>query len=78
MREPKTVAAIVNALRQVHGDDIARSVERRLSLAALIDALLSLAAEKQRRDQTDHPSALRRRFHRQTGFWSCLASEIFL
>ena len=41
MRDPNTVAAIVNALRQVHGDDIARiMLNDGLSLAALIDALL--------------------------------------
>ncbi len=42
MRDPKTVAAIVNALRQVHGDDLARvMLNDGLSLAALIDAVLS-------------------------------------
>jgi len=41
MRDPNTVAAIVNALRQVYGDDIARvSLNDGLSLAALIDVLL--------------------------------------
>jgi hypothetical protein len=41
MRDPNTVAAIVNALRQVHGDDIARvMLNDGLSLAALIDAVL--------------------------------------
>ena len=41
MRDPNTVAAIVNALRQVHGDDLARvMLNDGLSLAALIDALL--------------------------------------
>ena len=41
MRDPETVAAIFNALRQVHGDDIARvMLNDGLSLAALIDALL--------------------------------------
>ena len=41
MRDPNTVAGIVNALRQVHGDDIARVLlNDGLSLAALIDALL--------------------------------------
>jgi hypothetical protein len=41
MRGPNTVAAIVNALRQVHGDDIARvMLNDGLSLAVLIDALL--------------------------------------
>jgi hypothetical protein len=41
MRDPNTVAAIVNALRQVHGDDIARvMMNDGSSLAALIDALL--------------------------------------
>jgi hypothetical protein len=41
MRDPNTVAGIVNALRQVHGDDIARvMLNDGLSLAALIDALL--------------------------------------
>jgi hypothetical protein len=40
MRDPNTVAAIVNALRQVHGDDLARvMLNDGLSLAALIDAL---------------------------------------
>ena len=41
MRDPNTVAAIVSALRQVHGDDITRvMLNDGLSLAALIDALL--------------------------------------
>ena len=41
MDDPNTVAAIVTALRQVHGDDIARDMlNDGLSLAALIDALL--------------------------------------
>jgi hypothetical protein len=41
MRDPNTVAAIVNVLRQVHGDDLARvMLNDGLSLAALIDALL--------------------------------------
>ena len=40
MRDPNTVAEIVNALRQVHGDDLARvMLNDGLSLAALIDAL---------------------------------------
>ena len=41
MRDPDTVAGIVNALRQVYGDDIARvMLNNGISLAALIDALL--------------------------------------
>jgi hypothetical protein len=41
MRDPNTVAGIVNVLRQVQGDDIARvMLNDGLSLAALIDALL--------------------------------------
>lgn len=41
MRDPNTVAVIVNALRLVHGDDLARvMLNDGLSLAALIDALL--------------------------------------
>ena len=41
MRDPNTVAVIVNALRQVHGDDLARvMLNDGLSLDALIDALL--------------------------------------
>ena len=41
MRDPNTVAAVVNALRLVHGDDLARvMLNDGLSLAALIDALL--------------------------------------
>ena len=41
MRDPNTVAVIVNALRQVHGDDLARvMLNDGLSLAALLDALL--------------------------------------
>jgi hypothetical protein len=42
MRDPNTVAGIVNALRQVYGDDIARTMlNDGLSLAVLIDTLLS-------------------------------------
>jgi hypothetical protein len=41
MRDPDTVAAIVNALRQVHDDDLARvMLNDGFSLAILIDALL--------------------------------------
>ena len=41
MRDPNSVAVIVNVLRQVHGDDLARAMlSDGLSLAALIDALL--------------------------------------
>jgi len=41
MRDPNTVAGIINALRQVHGNDIARiMLNDGLSLAALIDAVL--------------------------------------
>ena len=41
MRDPNTVAAIVNALRLVHGDDLARvMLNDGFSLAILIDALL--------------------------------------
>jgi hypothetical protein len=41
MRDPDTVARIVSALRQVHGDGVARLLlNDGLSLAALIDALL--------------------------------------
>ena len=41
MRDPQTVAAIVSALRQVHGDDTARvMLTNGTTLAALIDALL--------------------------------------
>jgi hypothetical protein len=40
MRDPNTVAAIVNTLRQVHGDDLARvMLNDGISLAVLIDAL---------------------------------------
>ncbi|MCP4617501.1 MAG: hypothetical protein GY844_13835 [Bradyrhizobium sp.] len=41
MRDPHTVAAIVEALRQVHGDDTARvMLTKGTTLAAMIDALL--------------------------------------
>ena len=41
MRDPETVAAIIHAVRQVHGDDIARvMVDDGVTLALLIDALL--------------------------------------
>jgi hypothetical protein len=41
MRDPNTVAVIVNVLRQVHGDDLARvMLKDGLSLAALLDSLL--------------------------------------
>jgi alkyl sulfatase BDS1-like metallo-beta-lactamase superfamily hydrolase len=41
MRDPDTVAAIVNVLRQVHGDDLARvMLNDGVSLAVLIDTLL--------------------------------------
>ena len=42
MRDPKTVAAIVGSLRQVHGDDLARTMlNEGVSLAVVIDALSS-------------------------------------
>src|SRR6476620_4991526 len=41
MRDPSTVAAVVSVLRQVHGDDLARTMlNDGVSLAVLIDALL--------------------------------------
>ena len=41
MRDPHTVAAIVQALKYAHGDDIARAMlANGTTLAALIDALL--------------------------------------
>jgi hypothetical protein len=41
MRDPNTVAVIVNVLRQVHGDDLARvMLKEGFSLALLLDALL--------------------------------------
>lgn len=41
MRDPKTVAAIVGALRHVHGDETARAMlTNGTTLAAMIDALL--------------------------------------
>lgn len=41
MRDPSTVEEIVKALRQVHGDDVARVLlNDGLSFAVLIDALL--------------------------------------
>ena len=41
MRDPHTVAAIVGALRRVHGDDTARAMlTNGTTLAVLIDALL--------------------------------------
>ena len=40
MRDPSTVAAVVSALRQAHGDDLARTMlNDGVSLAVLIDAL---------------------------------------
>ena len=43
MRDPNTGAGIISALRQVHGDDIARiMLNEVLSLADLIDAVLCL------------------------------------
>jgi hypothetical protein len=41
MRDPSAVATIVGALRQVHGDDLARvMLQDGMTLAVLIDALL--------------------------------------
>lgn len=41
MRDPNSVSAIVNILRQGYGDDLARVLSNNgLSLAALIDVLL--------------------------------------
>jgi len=48
MHDPNAVAGIVSALRQVHGDDIARVLlNNGLSLAALIDALLRSSLKNQ-------------------------------
>ena len=42
MRDPQTVAAIVSALRHVHGDDTTRAMlTNGTTLAAMIDALLN-------------------------------------
>jgi hypothetical protein len=42
MRDPPAVAAIVDALRRAHGDDVAREMMRDgMTLAVLIDALLA-------------------------------------
>ena len=41
LKDPHTVAAVVHALRRVHGDPVARyMITKGMSLAALIDALL--------------------------------------
>ena len=57
MRDPSTVAMIVNVLRQAHDDDLARvMLNDGFSLAILI-AALALAAEKPRRNKIDHASA---------------------
>jgi hypothetical protein len=49
MRDPNTVAAIVNVLRQVHDDDLARvMLNDGFSLAILIDALLRSPLKKNR------------------------------
>ncbi|MEA3089870.1 MAG: hypothetical protein QOJ04_1212 [Caballeronia sp.] len=57
MRDPNTVAAIGNVLRQVHGDDLARvMLNDGLSLAA-DRRFVALAAEKTRRGQIDRASA---------------------
>ena len=40
MRDPSAVAAIVEALRQVHGDAAARLMLQGMTLEALIEALL--------------------------------------
>lgn len=41
MRDPHTVAAVIGALRRVHGDDTARTMlTKGTTLAVLIDALL--------------------------------------
>ncbi|MFL5238073.1 MAG: hypothetical protein ACJ8EL_10805 [Rhizomicrobium sp.] len=42
LRNPDAIAALVSALRLVHGDEVARTMLlQRMSLAALIDAMLS-------------------------------------
>ena len=49
MRDPSTVAAVVSILRQVYGDDLARTMlNDGLSLAVLIDA--SLRSSMKNRD----------------------------
>ena len=58
MRDPSTVAMIVNVLRQAHDDDLARvMLNDGFSLAILIDCPVALAAEKPRRNKIDHASA---------------------
>jgi hypothetical protein len=51
MRDPRAVAAIVDALRHVHGDEAARlMLQDGMTLEALIDALLR--AQPRNRDAT--------------------------
>src|ERR1700737_3564261 len=53
-------------------------VERRRIASRSDRRPVALAAEKPRRGQTDHASTSLRRFHRHTGLWFSLASQIFL
>ena len=47
MRDQNTVAGIINALRQVHGDDIARvTVERRIIIGRSDELRAALPIEK--------------------------------
>jgi hypothetical protein len=73
MRDPNNVAAIVNALRQVHGDDIARIIAGFSNRRPV-----ALAAEKPRRGQTDCASPSLRRLYCHAGLSFSTASQIFL
>ena len=75
MRDPSTVSAIINILRQVHDDDLARvMLNDGFSLAILIDAMLRSPLKN--RDVVK--LITRARFHRHTRLWFSLALQIFL
>jgi hypothetical protein len=78
MSDPNTVAAIVNALRQAHGDDLARvMLNDGFSLAILIDALLRSPLKNRDAVKLITRALASGRFHRHAGLWFSLAPQIY-
>jgi len=65
VKDAEAVAIVISALRQAHGEDIARALlTDGMSLAVLMDAVFSLSMRK-RRGSNDRESARVSRFRRR-------------
>ena len=79
MRDPDTVAGVVNVLRQVHGDDIARvRVNDGLSLAVLIESLLRSQLSNQQMVKLVMRALRSGDFHCHAGLRFSLTSQVSL